>query len=76
MKIKGQLKLKSKSALIIGAGGLGCPAALYLCTSGIGKLGIVDNDRIEASNIHRQIAHELNDVGKSKARNLAGKCRA
>ena len=75
-KFKGQSKLKAKSALIIGAGGLGCPAALYLCTSGVGRLGIVDNDLIEASNIHRQIAHDLISVGKSKARNLADKCRA
>ena len=70
---KGQLNLKAKSALIVGAGGLGCPAALYLSTSGIGRLGIVDNDCIEASNIHRQIGHELSAVGRSKAQNLAGK---
>jgi adenylyltransferase/sulfurtransferase len=62
--------------LIIGCGGLGCPSALYLATSGIGRLGLVDNDTIEISNIHRQIAHEVNSIGRSKARNLADKCKS
>lgn len=62
--------------MVIGCGGLGCPSALYLCTSGVGKLGLVDNDQIEISNIHRQIAHDANSIGRSKARNLADKCKA
>lgn len=74
--INSQIKLKNKSALIIGCGGLGCPAALYLSTSGVGTLGLVDNDTIEISNIHRQIAHETKSVGRSKAQNLMEKCIA
>lgn len=73
--IQSQLELKHKSALIIGCGGLGCPCALYLSSAGVGRLGLVDNDFIEISNIHRQIAHETKNVGKSKAQNLADKCR-
>ena len=61
---------------MVGCGGLGCPAALYLATSGVGRLGLVDNDFIEITNIHRQIAHELTSVGKSKAHNLAERCQA
>ncbi len=68
--------MKNKSALIIGCGGLGCPAALYLCTSGVGTLGLLDNDVIEISNIHRQIAHDLHSVGTSKAKNLTQRCKA
>lgn len=62
--------------MIIGCGGLGCPAALYLATSGIGSIGLVDNDVIEISNIHRQIAHEEQNVGINKAQNLANKCKS
>lgn len=74
--ILGQIKLKNKSALVIGCGGLGCPAALYLATSGVGRLGLVDNDVIEITNIHRQIAHEMTSIGTSKAQNLAQRCKA
>lgn len=73
--IESQIKLKNKSALIIGCGGLGCPAALYLCTAGVGTLGLLDNDTIEISNIHRQIAHDLPSVGKSKSKNLTERCK-
>lgn len=61
-----QVKLKHASAIIIGAGGLGCPAAVYLGAAGIGRLGIVDDDRVEASNLHRQILHNLDKVGMLK----------
>ena len=74
--IESQTRLKSKSALVIGCGGLGCPSALYLSSSGIGKLGFLDNDSIEISNIHRQIAHDTNSIGRSKAQNLAEKCKS
>jgi molybdopterin/thiamine biosynthesis adenylyltransferase len=54
---------------------LGCPAGLYLSSSGVGKLGLCDNDTIELSNIHRQIVHETKNIGQSKAQNLADKCK-
>jgi adenylyltransferase/sulfurtransferase len=59
----GQLRLKSASVLIIGAGGLGCPAAAYLAGSGVGTIGIVDGDVVETSNLHRQILHSTEKVG-------------
>ena len=52
--------------LIVGAGGLGCPSAAYLAGSGVGTLGLVDGDRVETSNLHRQIAHSNSRVGMSK----------
>lgn len=60
---------------MIGCGGLGCPVSLYLCTTGIGTLALMDNDEVDISNIHRQIAHDINSIGKSKAYNLADKCK-
>lgn len=62
----GQLKLRSSSVLIIGAGGLGCPAALYLAGAGVGTIGLVDGDTVEQSNLHRQILHRTRNVGKLK----------
>lgn len=56
--------------LVIGAGGLGCPAAAYLAGAGVGKLGIVDGDTVEASNLHRQIAHATFRIGETKASSL------
>lgn len=61
-----QLNLKKASAIIIGAGGLGCPSAVYLGAGGIGRLGLVDDDVVEASNLHRQILHNLAKVGMLK----------
>ena len=63
---KGQLKLKNSSVLCIGAGGLGSSVLLYLAASGIGRIGIVDNDQVEKSNLQRQIIHETNTVGNLK----------
>ena len=63
---KGQLKLKNSSVICIGAGGLGSSVLLYLAASGIGRIGIVDNDQVEKSNLQRQIIHETNTVGKLK----------
>lgn len=65
-----QLRLKKASALIIGAGGLGCPAAVYLGAGGLGTLGIVDDDRVEASNLHRQILHNMDKVGMLKTESI------
>lgn len=62
----GQLKLRSSSVLIVGAGGLGCPASQYLAGAGVGKLGLVDGDVVEHSNLHRQVLHRTRNVGKLK----------
>ncbi|RFU26162.1 hypothetical protein B7463_g10166, partial [Scytalidium lignicola] len=64
--LQGQLRLKSASVLIVGAGGLGCPAAAYLAGSGVGTIGIVDGDVVETSNLHRQIIHSTSKVGMKK----------
>lgn len=63
----GQLKLKAAKVLILGAGGLGSPALLYLATSGIGNIGIVDFDIVSISNLPRQILYSYSDIGKPKA---------
>ncbi|KAL1852273.1 Urmylation protein [Paecilomyces lecythidis] len=64
--LQGQLKLRSSSVLIVGAGGLGCPAAQYLAGAGVGTLGLVDGDVVEHSNLHRQVLHRTRNVGKLK----------
>ena len=63
---EGQQKLNEASVLIIGAGGLGSPASLYLAAAGVGRLGLVDNDDVELSNLQRQILHATADVGRPK----------
>ena len=63
---KGQEKLLAAKVLIIGAGGLGSPCALYLASAGIGKIGIVDSDKVEVNNLQRQIVHSTKTVGISK----------
>lgn len=65
--IAGQEKLIRSSAFILGAGGLGSPAALYLAASGIGKLVICDHDQVDLTNLQRQILHNTASIGKSKA---------
>ncbi|KHJ42637.1 ThiF family protein [Trichuris suis] len=65
--VVGQTALKNFRVLIVGAGGLGCPCAIYLAAAGIGKIGIIDGDVIEESNLHRQILHTEDRIGKSKA---------
>lgn len=65
--IKGQLRLKKAKVLVVGAGGLGCPVLAYLGGAGVGTIGIVDNDTVDASNLHRQILHDAKKVGMSKA---------
>jgi molybdopterin/thiamine biosynthesis adenylyltransferase len=63
---RGQLKLLSSKVLLIGAGGLGSPAALYLAAAGVGTLGIVDSDVVDATNLQRQILHNTERLGRSK----------
>lgn len=63
---KGQIRLRQARALIIGAGGLGSPAAFYLAAAGVGTLGLVDGDRVELSNLQRQILHFTSDIGRQK----------
>lgn len=65
--ISGQLKLKNSTVLIVGMGGLGCPAAQYLAGAGCGHLGLVDYDEVERSNLHRQTLHTVTRCGMSKA---------
>jgi len=64
--VKGQKKLMEAKVLIIGAGGLGAPAALYLAAAGVGTIGIVDADEVDLSNLQRQVIHTTPDVGKAK----------
>ncbi|KAF5714731.1 molybdenum cofactor biosynthetic enzyme [Fusarium globosum] len=64
--LQGQLRLRKAKVLLVGAGGLGCPAAAYLAGSGIGTIGLVDGDEVEVSNLHRQVAHSTGRVGMSK----------
>lgn len=63
---KGQKKLLNSKVLIIGAGGLGAPAAMYLAAAGVGTIGIADADEVDLSNLQRQIIHATSDVGKAK----------
>ena len=65
--IEGQRRLLASHALVIGAGGLGSPVALYLGTAGVGRLTIVDHDVVDVTNLQRQIAHNLARVGRPKA---------
>lgn len=64
--MEGQEKLRAASALILGAGGLGCPAALYLAASGIGRLTIADGDKVDLTNLQRQILYRTDSVGVPK----------
>src|SRR4051812_922375 len=67
----GQKRLKNAKVLVVGAGGLGSPALLYLAAAGVGTLGIVDFDTVDESNLQRQIIHGVSDVGRSKAESAA-----
>lgn len=71
--ILGQQKLLSSRVLVVGAGGLGSPALFYLACAGVGSIGIVDGDRIELSNLQRQILHSLQDLGELKTQSAKDK---
>ncbi|MFN8461607.1 MAG: HesA/MoeB/ThiF family protein [Anaerolineales bacterium] len=64
--LQGQIKLKNSSALIIGTGGLGSPVALFLAAAGVGRIGLVDYDVVDSSNLQRQVIHGTSTVGKLK----------
>lgn len=66
MTFQGQVKLKQSRILVIGAGGLGCPALMYLAGAGVGKIGVVDGDVVDESNLHRQVMHTTELVGQLK----------
>ncbi len=70
-----QLALGEASVLVIGAGALGSPVALYLAGAGVGRMGIVDDDEVELSNLHRQLLHFTPDLGVAKAESAAAKLR-
>lgn len=72
----GQEKLLSSKVLIIGAGGLGAPAALYLAAAGIGTIGIVDYDKVDLTNLQRQIIHHTDDIGAEKINSAKAKIQA
>ena len=74
--VTGQQRLASSHALIIGAGGLGCPAALFLASAGVGSITIADDDRVDLTNLQRQIAHETASVGELKVQSLAWRMHA
>lgn len=73
--IAGQERLGNARILVVGAGGLGCPAALYLAASGVGHIVVADDDVVEISNLQRQIGHATSDLGKAKVFSLAEKLR-
>ena len=74
--MEGQEKLRAASALIVGAGGLGCPAALYLAAAGVGRLSIADADKVDLTNLQRQILYRTDSVGAQKAFAAASVLRA
>lgn len=68
--VEGQAKLHAASVLIVGAGGLGCPAAMYLAAAGVGQIKLIDDDVVELSNLQRQLAHGMGDIGIAKVESL------
>ena len=66
-----QAKLSNASVLVIGAGGLGSATISYLAAAGIGRIGVIDHDHVELSNLHRQIIHEDADIGRLKVESAA-----
>ena len=74
--IEGQARISGAHVLVVGAGGLGCPVALYLGASGVGHLTIADGDVVDLTNLQRQIGHADSRIGQNKARSLAQSVRA
>jgi len=73
--VKGQKKLKAASVLIVGAGGLGSPLGMYLAAAGIGRIGLVDYDVVDSSNLQRQVIHGTRDVGRPKVESAMDRLR-
>lgn len=69
--LPGQLKLQQAAVVVVGAGGLGCPALQYLATAGVGRIGIIDHDVVELSNLQRQTLHTESRLGSLKAESAA-----
>ena len=74
--VEGQARLAGARVLVVGAGGLGCPVALYLGASGVGRLTLADGDRVDLTNLQRQIGHASVGIGLNKAESLAASVRA
>lgn len=74
--VAGQQQLQASSILLVGLGGLGCPAALYLAAAGVGRLVLADGDSVELSNLQRQVAHGQSDLGRNKADSVAESIQA
>src|SRR6266702_7506425 len=73
--VEGQKRLKAARVVCVGAGGLGSPASLYLAAAGVGTLGIVDFDRVDLTNLQRQVLHGTKDVGRSKLESASDRLR-
>src|SRR5688572_29055887 len=73
--LENQLKLKSSRILVVGAGGLGSPALLYLAAAGVGTLGIADFDAVDLSNLQRQVLFSVSDIGTNKANAAAARLK-
>jgi adenylyltransferase/sulfurtransferase len=73
---QGQLKLRAAKVLVVGAGGLGSPALLYLSAAGVGTIGVADGDTVDLTNLQRQIVHRTDDVGKAKTASAAERMHA
>jgi len=73
---KGQMRLKQSSVLIVGAGGLGSPVALYLAAAGVGRIGLIDSDVVDTSNLQRQVLHDTAQLGRPKVESGADRLRA
>src|SRR5436309_3881412 len=73
---KGQKKIAKARVLVVGAGGLGSPVALYLAAAGVGTIGIIDSDVVDLSNLQRQVIHHTDDVGRPKVESAKTKIQA
>jgi len=73
---RGQQRMLAARVVVVGAGGLGCPLVAYLAAAGIGTIGVIDDDIVHVSNLHRQLFYTVDDIGHPKVEALAARCRA